>query len=130
MPSAWAFAAVGVGAALGGWLRWFLVGEFNAVLPQLPLGTLIANVAGGFMVGFAVAWFMTNQDLHPNLRLFVITGFLGGLTTFSSFSAESLQLLQAGRFGWAALHSLGHVFGSLAAAAAGFAAFKAIEAIA
>jgi len=123
MPPVSAFAAVAFGAVLGAWLRWYLVGEFNAVLPHLPLGTLIANVGGGFAIGLAVAWFGALPDLHPNARLFVITGFLGALTTFSSFSAESLALLQAGRLGWAVLHSAVHLFGSLAAAALGFAAF-------
>ena len=127
MPPVSAFAAVAVGAVLGAWLRWYLVGEFNAVLPHLPLGTLIANVGGGFVIGLAVAWFAALPDLHPNARLFVVTGFLGALTTFSSFSAESLALLQAGRFGWAVLHSAVHLFGSLAAAALGFAAFGAMS---
>jgi CrcB protein len=127
MPPVSAFAAVAVGAVLGAWLRWYLVGEFNPAVPNLPLGTLIANIGGGFMVGLAVAWLAASPELHPNTRLFVVTGFLGALTTFSSFSAESLALLQAGRLGWAALHSAVHLFGSLAAAAAGFAAFGAMS---
>jgi len=125
-PPASAFAAVATGAVLGAWLRWFLVGKFNAVLPYLPLGTLIANVAGGLMVGFMVAWLTSAPQIHPNVRLFVITGFLGALTTFSSFSAESLELLQAARYGWALLHTGAHLFGSLAAAAGGFAVYKAL----
>src|SRR4051812_25622107 len=124
MPGAPAFAAVAAGAVLGAWLRWFLVGELNATLPHLPLGTLVANVAGGLMIGFVVAWLMASPSVHPNVRLFIITGFLGALTTFSSFSAESLELLHAGRYGWALLHSALHLFGSLGAAAAGFAAYR------
>jgi CrcB protein len=126
MPPASAFAAVGVGAVLGAWLRWFLIGEFNAVVPYLPLGTLIANVGGGLIIGFAVAWLGASPEMHPNVRLFLITGFLGALTTFSSFSAESLALLHDGRYGWALAHSAAHLFGSLAAAAAGFAAYRAL----
>jgi CrcB protein len=126
MPPASAFVVVGVGAVLGAWLRWLLVARFNALLPTLPLGTLIANVGGGLAVGFAVAWLAASPQLHPNVRLFVITGFLGALTTFSSFSAESLELLQAGRYGWALAHSAAHLFGSLAAAALGFAACRAL----
>ena len=122
--SAWGFLSVGVGAALGAWLRWVLVGELNAVVPYLPLGTLTANIGGGLMIGFAVAWLTAMPGVNPNVRLFVITGFLGGLTTFSSFSAESLELLQAARYGWALLHSAAHVFGSLAAAALGYAAYE------
>ena len=71
-----------------------------------------------------VAWLMASPGVHPNVRLFIITGFLGALTTFSSFSAESLELLHAGRYGWALLHSALHLFGSLGAAAAGFAAYR------
>ena len=78
------------------------------------------------MVGFAVAWLAASPEMHPNVRLFVITGFLGALTTFSSFSAESLELLQAGRYGWALAHSAVHMFGSLAAAALGFATLRAL----
>ena len=128
MPPPSAFAAVAAGAVLGAWGRWYLVGRFNALLPQLPLGTLIANVAGGLMVGFALAFFMDSPHIHPNVRLFLVTGFLGALTTFSSFSAESLELLHAGRVGWAFAHSALHLFGSLAAAAAGFAAWRALAA--
>jgi CrcB protein len=111
---------------LGAWLRWFLIGEYNALVPHLPLGTLIANVGGGLIIGFAVAWLGASPEMHPNVRLFLITGFLGALTTFSSFSAESLALLHDGRYGWALAHSAAHLFGSLAAAAAGFAAYRAL----
>ena len=126
MPPASAFVMVGVGAVLGAWLRWLLVAKYNAVVPNLPLGTLIANVGGGFVVGLAVAWLAASPQIHPNVRLFVITGFLGALTTFSSFSAESLELLQAGRYGWALAHTAAHLFGSLAAAALGFATMRAL----
>ena len=126
MPSASAFVVVAVGAMLGAWLRWLLVAKYNAVWPQLPLGTLIANVGGGFVIGCVVAWLATTPQIHPNVRLFVITGFLGALTTFSSFSAESLELLQAGRYGWALAHSAAHLFGSLVAAALGFATLRAL----
>ena len=126
MPPVSAFVMVAVGAVLGAWLRWFLVARYNAVLPNLPLGTLIANVGGGLVVGFVIAWLMASPQVHPNVRLFVITGFLGALTTFSSFSAESLELLLAGRYGWALAHSAAHLFGSLAAAAGGFAAWRAL----
>src|SRR5262249_10628402 len=82
MPPASAFLVVAFGAVLGAWLRWLLVAKFNATVPNLPLGTLIANVGGGFVVGFVVAWLAATPQLHPNVRLFVITGFLGALTTF------------------------------------------------
>ena len=126
MPPLSALAAVAVGAVLGAWLRWLLVAKLNPVLPHLPIGTLVANIGGGLMVGLAVAWLAAQPHLHPNVRLFVITGFLGALTTFSSFSAESFELLLAGRYGWAFAHSALHLFGSLAAAAAGFAAYRVL----
>jgi CrcB protein len=126
MPPLSALIAVAVGAVLGAWLRWFLVGELNAVLPSLPLGTLIANIGGGLAIGLVIAWLAADPQIHPNLRLFLVTGFLGALTTFSSFSAESLQLLHAGQYGWAFAHSAAHLFGSLAAAAGGFAAYQAL----
>ena len=128
MPPVSAFASVAGGAVLGAWARWFLVGKFNAVFPHVPLGTLIANLSGGLMIGFMVAFLIDLPQASPNLRLFVITGFLGALTTFSSFSAESLELLQVGRYGWALLHTCLHLFGSLAAAALGFALWRTVSA--
>ena len=84
---------MGTGAALGAWLRWGLGAWLNPRLPHFPLGTLAANLIGGYLVGFAVAYFAARHDLAPELRLFAITGFLGGLTTFSTFSSEVTQLL-------------------------------------
>lgn len=114
------FLAVAAGAVLGAWLRWILSLTFDTVHPTFPIGTLLANVGGGFLIGLVLAWAATHQGLDPNLRLLIITGFLGALTTFSSFSAESLMLIQQGQFLWAFLHSAAHLFGSLAAAALGF----------
>ena len=115
-----AVIAVGVGAALGAWLRWMLSTWFNPVAPALPLGTLAANVVGGYLVGVAVAYFAANSSLAPEWRLFCITGFLGGLTTFSTFSAESVQLLMAAQYGSAFFHTAAHLAGSLIATFAGF----------
>src|SRR4030088_959842 len=95
-----AVAAVGIGAALGAWLRWGLGAAMNALVPALPMGTLAANLIGGYLVGVAVAIFEQYGGLASELRLFVITGFLGGLTTYSTFSAESVSLLTTGRYGW------------------------------
>jgi CrcB protein len=124
MPPLSAFVAVAAGAVLGAWLRWFLVGEFNALLPHLPLGTLIANIGGGLMVGFAVAFLVSSPQLHPNVRLFVVTGFLGGLTTFSTFSAEVVELLMRGDWAAGALLAFAHLAGSLLLTFAGFATFR------
>jgi CrcB protein len=115
-----AVAGVGVGAALGAWLRWALGLLLNPVHPHLPLGTWIANLAGGLLIGACLAWFSRHPEVDAVWRLTVVTGFLGALTTFSTFSIESFVLLQRGQFGWAVLHSAAHLFGSLAAAAVGY----------
>ena len=88
--------AIGLGAAFGAWLRWGLGLWLNPLFSELPLGTLSANLIGGYLVGLAVAFFMQQPGLSPEWRLFVITGFLGGLTTFSTFSAETVALLLRG----------------------------------
>ena len=107
------FAAVGLGAALGAWLRWGLGVLLNPWLPTLPLGTLAANLIGGYLVGVAVTVFHINVDLPQEFKLFVITGFLGGLTTFSTFSAEVLALIQRAEYAWAAGTASHHLCGSL-----------------
>ncbi len=108
------FVAVGAGAALGAWLRWGLGIMLNATLPALPLGTLLANLVGGYLMGLTIGVFALTSSFSPEVRLFVTTGFLGGLTTFSTFSAEAATLLARGQYGWAAAHVLIHVLGSLA----------------
>lgn len=105
--------AVGAGAAIGAWLRWALSLGLNVVLPNLPLGTLAANLIGGFLIGVAVELFTLHPVLPPEIRLFVITGFLGGLTTFSTFSAEAVALLQRDQYGWAFALISAHLLGSL-----------------
>ena len=115
------FAAVGIGAALGAWLRWGLSIWLSPHSGPWPLGTLAANLAGGYLVGVAVAFLALRPDLPPEWRLFAITGFLGGLTTFSTYSAEVTQLFARGDIvsglGLASIHLLG----SLVLTAAGFA---------
>ena len=118
--------AIAVGASLGAWLRYALGMFLNPALKELPLGTLAANLGGGFMIGLAVAFFGTNPNISPAWRLFIITGFMGGLTTFSSFSAESMNLLHNGEYGWALAHTAIHVLGSLACCFAGYASYKAL----
>jgi CrcB protein len=118
--------AVGIGAALGAWLRWALAVALNARVAHFPLGTLAANLAGGFLVGLAVAYFAARHDLSPAWRLFAITGFLGGLTTFSAFSAEVVGLLMAGDWIRGAALAFAHLAGSLLLTFAGFAVFRAL----
>jgi len=120
-------AAVGVGAALGAWLRWGLGAAMNAMVPALPMGTLAANLIGGYLVGVAVAIFEQYGGLAPELRLFVITGFLGGLTTYSTFSAESVSLLTTGRYGWALAHTMAHLLGSICMTVLGIASVRALQ---
>ncbi len=109
----YAFLAIGLGAAIGAWLRWGLGLWLNPVLTELPLGTLSANLVGAYLVGFALAFFMQHPGLSPEWRLFVITGFLGGLTTFSTFSAETVTLLIRGQYIWGAAIISAHLGGSL-----------------
>jgi fluoride exporter len=122
-----AFAAVGAGAMLGAWARWGLGTWLNALVPNLPLGTLAANVGGGYLVGLAVAFFSANTHLAPEWRLACITGFLGALTTFSTFSAESMQLLQAEKYLAATLHSAAHLAGAILATILGFATYRLLS---
>lgn len=108
-----AVLCVAAGAALGAILRWLLSVSLNVMFPALPPGTLLANLLGGYLVGVAVALFAANPQLAPEWRLFVVTGFLGGLTTFSTFSAEAVALLQQGRWAWGLAHVGSHLAGSL-----------------
>lgn len=118
--------AVGMGAALGAWLRWGLNLWLNAAGNVLPLGTLAANWSGGLAIGFLVAFFEGHPSLPPAWRLFLITGLLGGLTTFSTFSAEAMVLLQRGDYLWALAHSGLHLLGSVILCVAGFAAYRTL----
>ncbi|MBL8326654.1 MAG: fluoride efflux transporter CrcB [Rubrivivax sp.] len=122
-PSQFVYAALAVatGAMLGAWLRWGLAVWLNGQFPSLPPGTLVANLAGGYLIGLAVAIFAANPAWPVEWRLFLVTGFLGALTTFSTFSAEVVGLLQQGRLGWALATVSTHVLGSLAMTLAGIA---------
>ncbi|MCC7549248.1 MAG: fluoride efflux transporter CrcB [Burkholderiales bacterium] len=108
-----ALVAIGVGAMLGAWLRWLLGLLLNPIFPAVPLGTLAANLAGGYVIGIMVELLGQHSALSPEVRLFAVTGFLGSLTTFSTFSAESVGLLSRGEYGWATAHILVHLAGSL-----------------
>ncbi|MCE2914351.1 MAG: fluoride efflux transporter CrcB [Rubrivivax sp.] len=123
MPTSLALsaAAVASGAALGALARWALGLGLNHLWPQMPLGTLAANLIGGYAVGVALGVFAQQAALAPEWRLFVITGVLGGLTTFSTFSGEVVTSLQAGHPGWALAIAASHLVGSLLLTAAGLA---------
>ena len=122
-----AFLAVGMGAACGAWLRWGLGLWLNPATVALPLGTLVANLGGGFLMGVALALVQALPPLSPTLKLALTTGLLGGLTTFSTFSAESFHFLQRAAWGGFALHLLAHVAGSVLMTWAGYAAFNALR---
>jgi CrcB protein len=111
--------AVGFGAFAGAVLRWAFGIALNPLLPALPLGTLAANLLGAFVIGAALGLFNQFQSLPPETRLFVTTGFCGGLTTFSTFSAETVTLLLRSQFGWTALLVGAHVVGSVLMTLAG-----------
>jgi CrcB protein len=120
VSGAGAWLGIAAGAVLGAWARWGLGLALNRAGQPMPWGTLLANVAGGLMIGAALALFDRRPELGAVWRPFLVTGFLGALTTFSTFSAESLAMLQRGAFGQALLHSGAHLAGSLAAAALGW----------
>ena len=107
------FVSVGVGAMFGAWLRWGLSVALNPILPMLPLGTLISNLAGGYLIGLVLGYIEHFQAFSPEARLFITTGFLGGLTTFSTFSSESTALLMRHEYVWAGMLIGTHVIGSI-----------------
>jgi CrcB protein len=113
--------AIAVGSALGALLRWWFGLRLNGLLPQMPFGTLAANLVAGYVIGAAIAFFAGMPQLSPQWRLLVITGFCGGLSTFSTYSAEIVALLQRGQYGWGATVAATHLAGSLLMTIAGFA---------
>lgn len=123
----YSFLAIGIGATLGAWLRWGLGLLLNPALPELPLGTLAANLVGGYFIGLAVAFFIQQPGLSPEWRLFIITGFLGGLTTFSTFSAETVTLLLRGQYAWGMGIIAAHLGGSLLMTILGIQTFKWLQ---
>jgi fluoride exporter len=114
VPVLWkSILAISVGASLGALLRWWLALALNVHFPNIPPGTLAANLIGGYIIGVAVAVFAADAALAPEWRLFVITGFCGGLTTFSTFSAEVVLLIQQGQVLWAFGAAATHLAGSV-----------------
>jgi CrcB protein len=124
--SGWSVVAVGGGAAAGAWIRWVFGMLLNPIFPTIPLGTLAANILGGLLMGVCMAFITHYEAMSPELRLLMTTGFLGGLTTFSTFSGEATFLLSRGQHGWAAALIGLHVAGSIAATFAGIIATEAL----
>ena len=119
--------SISTGASIGAVMRWQLGLKLNALYPQLPLGTLSANLLGGYIIGLAASYTAQHPNLSPEWRLLIMTGFCGGLTTFSTFSLEVVNLLQQGKFTWAMANISTHVLGSLLMTFLGFATWQAIK---
>ncbi|WP_306546306.1 fluoride efflux transporter CrcB [Desulfobulbus sp.] len=119
--------AISLGASAGAVLRWFLGRALNTLFPAIPPGTLAANLLGGYLIGLALAVFAAAPSVSPEWRLLIITGFLGGLTTFSTFSAEVATLLQQGRLLWAGAAIGVHVAGSVSMTLLGLATIALIK---
>jgi CrcB protein len=120
--------AVGGGAAVGAWLRWWLGIVLNPLFPTLPLGTLAANLVGGLLMGFAMELLTRHAIVMPEARLLITTGFLGGLTTFSTFSAEIVTLLLRKEYLWGSIAVASHVVGSVVATILGILLVRALYA--
>lgn len=126
MSTAYTILAISIGAALGALTRYGLSIALNAYVPHIPMGTLAANLVAAYVVGAAIALFST-ADLSPVWKLFIVTGLAGGLSTFSTFSAELFTLLRDGRLGWSAILLTAHVGGSLIATALGMASISLLR---
>lgn len=120
--------AICFGASLGAVLRWLLGIRFNSLFPTIPMGTLAANLIGAYIIGLAVGYFSQAPEISPEWRLLIITGFCGGLTTFSTFSAEVMTLLQEAQLGWAAATIVVHVSASIILTFAGLFTWQLLKA--
>lgn len=117
---------IAIGASVGAWLRWLLGIKLNALFPTIPPGTVVANMVGGYLIGLTIAFLAASPSLSPEWRLLIITGFCGGLTTFSTFSAETVTLIQEGKLLWALGSISLHVVGSLTMTTAGLISYQVI----
>jgi CrcB protein len=122
-----AIVAISIGSSIGAVLRWFLGTQLNSLFPTIPPGTLTANLVGAYIVGLAIAYFSQAPDISPEWRLLIITGFCGGLTTFSTFSAEVVTLLQQDKLTWAMSAIAIHVSGSVVMTLAGLATWQLLK---
>ena len=107
------FVSIGLGAAVGAWSRWLLSLWLNAGPDKFPIGTMVANFAGSYVIGLTIAWTIFNPDWPAHIRLFLITGLLGALTTFSTFSAETVTFMHEARYGLAFVYAFVTLLGCL-----------------
>lgn len=110
---------IGIGAALGAVFRWYLSLSLNSIFPTIPMGTLFSNILGGFLIGMFMGITKGNVYISETMRLMIVTGFLGGLTTFSTFSAETVNLITNQQYLWSVIMITGHVLGSIFATVLG-----------
>ena len=121
------FLYIGLAAAIGAWSRWGIGILLNTMHPIFPLGTLTVNLIGGYLMGISMSTFKLFNDLSPDLKLIINIGFLGGLTTFSAFTAEVFQLLQKNEFAASLILVALHVIGSLLMAYLGWLTISLIK---
>ena len=121
------FLAVGIGAVLGAWSRWLLALWLNPQPNEFPIGTFAANMIGAYLIGFLVAWIASHPDWPPFVRLALITGFLGALTTFSSFSSETITLIEEGVTTTALTYMATTLLGSLGLTVLGMLSFSGVR---
>jgi CrcB protein len=121
------FLYIGLAAAIGAWSRWGIGILLNTMHPIFPLGTLTVNLIGGYLMGISMGAFELFSELSPDLKLIINIGFLGGLTTFSAFTAEVFQLLQKNEFVASLTLVALHVIGSLLMAYLGWLTISLIK---
>jgi|TARA_B110000259_G_scaffold1811_1_gene2164 CrcB protein len=114
------FFLIGFSAAIGAWMRWLIGAGMLAMFPGMPLGSLVANLLGGFFMGLSIAFLQITTNISDEIRLIINVGFLGGLTTFSAYTADLFQLMQKGELGLALLFMIAHVIGALVLCYAGY----------
>ncbi len=113
-------ATIALGASIGATLRWSLAVSLNHVWARIPVGTLLANLVGGLLIGMAYSYLDQYPNVPQEYKIFFLTGFLGSLTTFSAFSVEMHQIFSSGRYLWMGVGIFIHVVGSITLTGIGY----------